>query len=121
MITCDKCDGNCCQVLVIEIETPETRDDFEDIKWYLYHPGVSVYIDTDNAWNVQFDSKCRYLGGNGRCLIYDKRTPVCRKARVEECHVNKKEIREFFGSVENYEKWLEEEQEFHLNSTSPLR
>ena len=106
MITCDECEGECCKVLVVEIETPESKDDFEDIKWYLYHPGVSVYIDTDNAWNVQFDTKCRYLSDDDKCLIYDKRPPVCRKAEVRECHVNKEEIKEFFKSVEEYEGWL---------------
>jgi len=106
MITCDKCDDNCCKILVVEIEAPRTRDDFQDIKWYLYHPGISVYIDLDDAWNVQFDSQCKYLDENGKCLIYDKRPPVCRESAVEDCHKNKKEIKHFFGTVEEYEAWL---------------
>jgi len=121
MITCDECRGECCRVLVIEIDTPKTRDDYEDIKWYLYHPGVSVYIDMNNAWNVQFNTKCKYLDENGRCLIYDKRPPVCKKAKVEECQKNKREVKYFFASVEEYEAWLNKNKGFHLNSTSPLR
>jgi len=112
MITCAECEGDCCKVLVVEIDTPKTRDDYEDIKWYLYHPDVSVYIDTDNAWNVQFDTKCRYLSDDDKCLIYDKRPPVCRKARVEECEKNKKEIKEFFRSIEDYEAWLKKNNKF---------
>ena len=83
-----------------------------DIKWYLYHPGISVYIDVDNVWNVQFDTQCKYLDKKGKCTIYDKRPPVCRNAKVEECHMNKKEIKEFFGSVEEYEAWLKKNKNF---------
>ena len=106
MINCDECGGECCKILVIEVETPESKDDFEDIKWYLYHPGVKVYIDVYNHWNVQFDTKCKYLSDDNKCLIYNKRPPVCRQAEVKDCHKNKKEIKKFFNSVEEFEAYL---------------
>ncbi|MBW2990949.1 YkgJ family cysteine cluster protein [Candidatus Woesearchaeota archaeon] len=112
MITCDKCDGNCCQLLVVEIETPETRDDFEDIKWYLFHKGVTVYIDKDDLWNVQFDSKCKHLTKDGRCKIYKKRPPVCREYHVKDCDMNNADIKEFFGTVKEYEAWLRKNKKF---------
>ena len=112
MITCDKCDGNCCKLLVVEIETPETKDDFEDIKWYLYHKGVCVYIDLEDTWNVQFDSKCKHLTKDRNCAIYDKRPPVCKGYHVKDCDMNKEEIKEFFESVKEYEGWLKKNKKF---------
>ena len=106
MVTCDNCTGECCKIIVVEIDEPETADDFEDIKWYLYPPGVSVYIGTDGSWNVQFDSTCRNLAKDGRCMIYEQRPPVCRKAEVKDCHRNKPDIKVMFDSVEKYERWL---------------
>ena len=106
MITCDKCGGHCCKMLVVEIDTPETKEDYEDILWYLYHPGIFIYIDTDNAWNVHFDVKCKYLNEQGKCDIYSNRPPVCRNYLVEECDHNMEEIKVFFKTPEKYTEWL---------------
>ena len=99
-------------MLVVEIETPETKDDFEYVKWYLFHKGVCVYIDNDDAWNVQFDSKCKHLDKKGRCMIYEKRPPVCREYHVKDCDMNREEIKEFFETAEEYEEWLEKNKKF---------
>lgn len=112
MITCKECDGNCCKLLVIEIDTPETKDDYEDIKWYLFHKGVCVYIDKDDCWNVQFDSKCKHLTKDDTCAIYEKRPPVCKNYHVKDCDMNTKDICEIFETSEEYEAWLKKNKKF---------
>ncbi|MBD3314005.1 hypothetical protein GF345_06185 [Candidatus Woesearchaeota archaeon] len=106
MITCDDCNGMCCRKLAVHIDTPKTKDDFEDIKWYLYHEGISVYIDNEDDWLVMFPSKCRHLAKDGRCAIYDNRPPVCREAEVSECERNIKEIKHLFSEPEDLNNYL---------------
>ena len=98
MITCDNCSGDCCKTIAIYIDKPKSKDDFEDIKWYLYHENVYVYIDNKNDWLVLFPSKCMHLK-NGRCAIYDKRPPVCREAKIAECERNIKETKVLFKTA----------------------
>jgi len=105
MIDCEECDGDCCRKLAVDIDTPKTKEDFEDIKWYLYHPGTYTYIDVDGKWCLQWNISCMHLK-DGKCMIYEKRPPVCRKAKVKECERNEKEIKVFFRNVEEYGEWL---------------
>jgi len=107
MITCDDCNGSCCRKLVVEIDTPRNKDDFEDIKWYLYHPGVSIYIDMNDKWNVQFNSQCSKLDKDGRCSIYEKRPPVCKNAKVKDCEMNKPDVKIMFKTLEDYKEFIE--------------
>ena len=108
MITCDKCKGQCCKTLAVQLETPKTLDDYEDIFWYLYHEGAWVYIDMDDEWWIQFPSKCSKLDKNGRCTDYENRPPVCRKAKLENCEVNKDEIKILFKNEEDYKDYFEQ-------------
>ncbi|MBU2442055.1 MAG: YkgJ family cysteine cluster protein, partial [Nanoarchaeota archaeon] len=106
MIICEECPGACCKILVVEIDTPETKEEYENILCYLYHKDVKIYIDTDNTWNVQFNTQCKQLDENGNCKIYSERPPVCRESKVEECHINKKEIKKIFNDADEYSVWL---------------
>ncbi len=87
-IDCDKCftcGGECCKSVAIKLEDPVDIDDYEDFKWYVFHPGLSVYLDTDDEWHVDVPIKCKHLGRNGKCKVYDDRPPVCRDYDVREC------------------------------------
>ncbi len=106
MITCKDCNGDCCRKLAVQIDTPKTKRDFEDIKWYLYHEGISVYIDNEGDWLVQLPSRCTHLKRDGKCAIYERRPPVCREAKVSECERNIKETRVLFSKPEDIEKYL---------------
>ena len=43
-VECTEC-GKCCTYVGVEIETPKGAKDASDILWYLYHPGVYLYVD----------------------------------------------------------------------------
>jgi Fe-S-cluster containining protein len=83
---CDKCTGLCCRYFALPIDTPETRDDYDDIRWYLCHEGVSVFVE-DGDWYLNITKcKCRHLSEKDhRCLIYDRRPKICRKYRHDNC------------------------------------
>jgi len=106
MITCDECTGRCCRRIVIEIDKPDTEDDYLDIFWYIFHPLLSVYIDGDDGWCVQVPSACKFLSGDGKCKIYEDRPPICRTSKVEDCDLNKPEVKAAFPNGKAYADWL---------------
>ncbi|MBN1360509.1 MAG: YkgJ family cysteine cluster protein [Sedimentisphaerales bacterium] len=82
---CDKCTGLCCRYFALPIETPETREDYDDIRWYLCHEDVTVFVE-DGDWYVNIKNKCRHLtDGNHNCEIYEQRPHICRKYKHADC------------------------------------
>lgn len=106
MIDCKQCGGECCKKLAFQISKPKTVRDFEDMKWFLYHEGVIIYIDNEGSWLVQVPTRCTKLDKNDRCTIYDKRPPVCRFSKVEECEMNTNEMDVVFNTIEDLEKYM---------------
>ncbi len=81
---CEHCTGLCCRYVALPIETPENRQDFDDIRWYLVHEGMSVFIE-DGDWFLNIQSTCRHLQPDQRCRIYHTRPRICREYSVENC------------------------------------
>jgi Fe-S-cluster containining protein len=81
---CGKCVGLCCRYFALAIDKPETRRDFEDIRWYLLHEDSTVFVE-DGQWYLQINRKCRALLPDNRCAIYEKRPPICRSYNTEKC------------------------------------
>ncbi len=80
---CDGCD-HCCRYVSLPIPRPRTRRDFDEIRWYVLHQGVSVYVDREGDWMIQFDSPCAWLQ-DGRCAHYELRPQICRDYDPAEC------------------------------------
>lgn len=112
MITCDECNGECCKMIAIDIDTPKTREDFENIRWYLYHKGLSVYIDNEGTWLVQIPFPCMHRKKDGKCAIYDRRPPICRTYSPKTCERNIEEVKVMFRTVEDYDRWLRKSKRF---------
>ncbi len=82
---CDRCTGMCCRYFALPIDTPKTGDDYDDIRWFLCHKGITVFVE-DGDWYVNIKNKCRHLSEKDyRCRIYDKRPNICRKYRHATC------------------------------------
>ena len=82
---CEKCTGLCCRYLALPIETPETRKDYDDIRWYLCHEDITVFVE-DGDWYINIKNKCRHLGEREhRCAIYENRPNICRKYKHADC------------------------------------
>ncbi|HET6336353.1 MAG TPA: YkgJ family cysteine cluster protein [Polyangiales bacterium] len=83
---CAQC-GLCCTYVAIEVDGPTTVKRATELLWYLYHQGVSLYLNDDD-WMVQFETTCRYLTADRRCGVYATRPHICREFSEKECEVN---------------------------------
>lgn len=102
---CKKCDANCCRYFCFEIDKPDTFGEFEDIRWYLMHEGVSVHVDSKGDWYISIENICKMLrqGRNGaQCADYENRPLICRKHSPETCEftVGQFEYDELFTTPE---------------------
>ena len=84
-MNCEKCDARCCKYVAVEIDKPETKEDFEDIKWFVCHKNVNVFVDEDDEWYVEFLSPCEFLGEDNLCTNYENRPKICRRYSQDEC------------------------------------
>ena len=84
-VQCEKCTGLCCRYFALPIETPEDKGDFDDIRWYLCHEDVTVFVE-DGDWYLNIKNKCKHLSGkDNRCKIYNKRPNICRGYKHDDC------------------------------------
>ncbi|MBD3361790.1 YkgJ family cysteine cluster protein [Candidatus Woesearchaeota archaeon] len=88
MITCEDCNAKCCRYVAVDMDEPDCLDDWDQIKWLLMHENVRVYLDNDGDWIVEFITKCKNLGKDNRCKIYDRRPDLCRDHNMSECVMN---------------------------------
>jgi len=81
---CEHCAGMCCRYLALPIDLPEDRGEFDDIRWYLLHEGVSVFVE-DGEWYLHITTDCRHLLPDYRCGLYQTRPRICRDYTTENC------------------------------------
>lgn len=105
---CTACRGRCCTYIIAKIARPRTKVDFDEIRWYLAHCNVQVYIE-DRDWHVQFYTPCKHLTRAGRCRIYEKRFDVCRSHEAETCEVSSSAYPEeaCFSTPEELDQYLQ--------------
>jgi len=108
-LTCEKCDGKCCKYVAIEIDTPESLKDFDDIRWYVAHKNINVYVDDDYQWHVEFLTPCEHLGEDNLCQIYETRPKICREYNQDECPFHNVYEEKFtFRNIEDVDKYIRE-------------
>jgi Fe-S-cluster containining protein len=83
-VLCDHCTGRCCRYFALPIDTPVDRNDYENIRWYMLHGDVSVFVDDDN-WYLLIHNTCDQLDHSNRCGIYDNRPTLCRTYSTANC------------------------------------
>ncbi len=83
-ILCDRCPGLCCRYFALPIETPEDKQDYDDIRWYLCHEGITVFVE-DGDWYINIKNKCGYLTDDYKCTIYNRRPKICRIYTTKVC------------------------------------
>jgi len=84
--SCTAC-GLCCSYVAIEVDAPATVKQATQLIWYVYHEGVSLYVNDDD-WMVQFDTTCIHLQPDYRCGVYETRPHICREFSEQDCEVN---------------------------------
>ena len=81
---CVKCNGLCCRYVALPIEKPKEKSDYDDIKWFLCHENITVFVE-DGDWYINIKNKCRHLKKDNRCVNYENRPNICRKYRHSDC------------------------------------
>ncbi|MCG3198118.1 MAG: YkgJ family cysteine cluster protein [Candidatus Omnitrophica bacterium] len=109
---CHVCPAICCSYFSLEIDTPKSKHDFENLRWYLMHEKVHVFLDS-GKWYLQVWSRCVNLQPDNRCGIYETRPQICREYGYGEdhevnCHATAEKNSEYdlvFTEPEQLEKY----------------
>src|SRR5258706_11514913 len=106
---CDQCSALCCRYFVLEIGTPEPRREYDDIRWYLIHENVFVFIEK-KKWYLGIYSRCKHLQADNRCGIYETRPKICREYSTDNCdyHGGEYDWDVLFSSAEQLERYGKE-------------
>lgn len=103
---CSFCTGSlCCTYVTHELETPRSKDDFQQLLWQVSHDNISVYKDED-GWTLLVQGKCQHLQVDGRCGIYETRPEVCRDHSNDYCEYDAPSEDGFDLYFENYDSML---------------
>ncbi len=90
-LLCDKCTGLCCRYFALPIETPEDKEDYDDVRWYLCHKDVTVFVE-EGDWYINLNNKCKSLSEKDyRCKIYNKRPKICKGYSMSDCDLTEGE------------------------------
>jgi len=81
---CSYCTAKCCRYYALPIDAPDTWREFDFMRWFLLHEGATVFRDED-TWYLLQHSKCRHLGDDQLCGIYEHRPEICRKYSTTRC------------------------------------
>lgn len=108
---CQTCGARCCRYITVAIKKPRARVDVEEVRWFLAHKNVCVYIDADDgSWNVQFHTDCRHLDGANRCRIHSRRYDICRDHDPEDCEASEAEATDtMFHTTDEFDAWWRQE------------
>lgn len=102
-VLCDHCTAKCCRYFALTIDTPETYEDFDFIRWYLLHRETSLFIEED-TWYLVVHTACDKLMADNRCGIYETRPQICRDYTTDNCE---------FDNDATYDQLFETAEQFH--------
>jgi Fe-S-cluster containining protein len=83
-VLCEYCTAKCCRYFAMPIETPDTFEDYEFIRWFLLHDRATVFKEDDD-WYLLVHTECEHLQADYRCGIYETRPQICRDYTTKEC------------------------------------
>lgn len=83
-ILCEHCTAACCRYLALPLDKPTSVRDYDDIRWYVMHEGISVFVE-EGDWYVQIQTKCKNLRDDNLCGVYETRPRICREYKAVSC------------------------------------
>jgi Fe-S-cluster containining protein len=101
-ICTQECRGRCCRYITVPVATPTCHDDWDEMRWWLAHEGISVSKDED-GWSLNVPARCGNLREDNACAIYPHHMDTCKEYEADCC--------EFTGPID---------QEFELRTESDL-
>ena len=111
LLPCVACEAKCCKYVAVEIDKPTTKRDYDQIRWYLLHKHMKVFVDHDHDWFLEFETECEALGGHALCRIYDARPQICRDHGwpVGSCEHFADPYLHLWTTPGAFEAWLDEQ------------
>ena len=104
---CQYCTAKCCRYFALPVDTPESWNDFDTIRWFLLHKGAAVFTE-EGVWYLLVFSKCQHLLDNGMCGIYATRPKICRDYKTHECEYDDSWVYDFYlETPEQVEEYAE--------------
>lgn len=83
-VLCSHCPAKCCRYFALPIDKPTDWQDFDYIRWYLLHEQSAIFTDED-CWYLLVQNRCKHLGDDHLCGIYETRPQICRDYTTENC------------------------------------
>lgn len=83
-VLCNHCAAKCCQYFALPIEEPTDWEDYEFIRWYLLHERATIFVE-EESWYLLVHNRCKHLGDDNLCGIYETRPPICRDYTTDKC------------------------------------
>jgi len=108
---CFGCGSECCQYFAVYVDEPTDLEEFDAVRWYMYHRKVSVYIDKHEDWYVHIEVPCRELDEHGKCRSYEGRPIVCRNYQPAACERADIDV----GNIAEFDSVKELDDFFKLN------
>ena len=81
---CNHCGAKCCLYFALAIDKPKDWQDFDYIRWYLLHEQAAVFVE-EGSWYLLVQNRCKHLGDDHLCGIYDTRPQICRDYSTKNC------------------------------------
>ena len=109
-VKCKKCNAYCCRHIAIGVDTPDDKEGYDNIRWYLLHKNVWVSIDHDDNWLVEFRTPCRLIRSDYKCGDYPNRPLICKnypdKDDMCEGETDEPSYKELFKNVKEFERYM---------------
>ena len=83
-VLCSYCTARCCRYFALVIDTPKNWADFDNMRWYMMHGPVSIFVE-DDSWYLMIHADCEHLQDDNLCGIYDDRPRICRDYSTVNC------------------------------------
>lgn len=84
---CLACGSKCCRYLTVNIPTPRSIADFDQLFWQISHENAQAFKD-ERGWFLLIFNPCKHLKPDGMCAIYESRPFICREHSLEDCERN---------------------------------
>ena len=78
------CGARCCRYVTIKVSAPRSRDDWDEMRWWLAHTGVSVSKD-DEGWMVCVETRCGNLRADNTCAVHPQHMDTCKDYDPAHC------------------------------------
>ena len=102
----------CCRYFALPLDNPKTAKEYDDIRWYLLHENVVVFIEK-KQWYIGILNKCKQLQPDNRCGIYETRPHICRKYTTDNC--------DYHGGEYDFDVLFTSAEQLHEYATKKLK